>query len=283
MYSISYVSNNGKSYIFGVENKIAFDIDVGNGSDVSFGTTQAFSQIGETVKTQSVGGKTFSIKGVLFGDIPKQKEALRSVFIPFSYGTLTFNGKYNIRVYVKSTPTFSPIANNGKFTMALYAPYPFFFKNGGEFVRLGELEKLFRFPINYGAGTHCFGKTRVGTYINIKNNGNVAVPFSASITNSAISTNVVIQNVVNQEFLKINGVVENGEVIEIYRDDLGVLHATLTKEGVKSDVLSRIDETSTLFDLAVGDNLILATDDEKSQSLQVTINYSEAYTTVYED
>ena len=73
-----------------------------------------------------------------------------------------------------------------------------------------------------------------------------------------------------------------GESINIYRDNDNVLRAELISDGAKSDVIHLIDESSDLFELEVGDNLISANDDEGGASLTAKISFSPAVVALYE-
>ena len=49
MYSAIFEADNGQKYIFGRDGETVFDMDLGNGVTVNVGTSQGFSQVGETV------------------------------------------------------------------------------------------------------------------------------------------------------------------------------------------------------------------------------------------
>ncbi len=281
MYKVVFENDNGKNYLFGVDNNTVADFDLGNGVSVNLGKSQGFTQIGDTINTMSVEGRTISVKGAVYSDIPKQKIALRNAVAPFNSGRLVFDDKYYIYVTVQDAPTFSPVKNNGKFTMRFYAPYPFFRELNEKTVHIGSIKPMFRFPINYST-PHKFGETSTNKYANVLNDGNVSVPFTAYITARGASTNVTLSNLTTFEKLTINKRLEAGETVKIYRDEKNVLRAELTNASCTSDAIQYIDEKSTLFSLNVGDNMIAATDDEGGTSLSVTFSFSPAVVAVYE-
>lgn len=281
MFDVYYKSDNGLEYCFGPKGSTWFGMNVGDGVEVTFGTSQGFSQIGDTVETQSVGGRPITIKGQVYGNIIQRKNELRKVFAPFTSGKLIFQNKYYIRVYVKAAPTFSPVKNNGLFTMQMYAPFPFYYELSETTALIGAVQPLFRFPVNYGT-PHRFGTKAEGKYTNIVNDGDVKVPFKVHIRADAECSNVIITNMRTLEYLRLNGVLGTGDVVNIYRDDSNVLRAELTAEGVTTDIISWIDEGSTLFELNVGDNIISAVDDEGGANLTVRFSFSPAVGAVYE-
>lgn len=282
MYKAIFESDSGEKYVFGVDGNTVFDMDIGNGTSVSLGTSQGFGQIGETVKTKSVGGRPIKVNGCIYSNIVANKNKMRRVFSPFSSGRLFLNGKYFTRVYVKDAPTFSVQKNNGKFTMVLFAPFPFFYSNTEKKVSIGEIVPKFHFPVNY-ATPHKFGESPDYKYINVINDGDVSVPYSVSLMFYGDSTNPTITNLQTFSFLKINGEFTTGDVVRMYRDSNNVFHAELLSDGTTEDILSLVDEESDLFELAVGDNLIQANDEQGGASLVVNFVFRTAVCALYED
>ena len=101
MYSVKFEKDNGEVFLLGTNNNIVFDVDGLSGIGIDLGTSQGFSQIGETVDTQSVSGKTLTVKGVIYRNLADGKKRLIKAFAPFSKGRLIYNNKYYLYVYVK--------------------------------------------------------------------------------------------------------------------------------------------------------------------------------------
>ena len=281
MYNVVFENDNGSKYYFGINGTTIFDMDLGSGVSVNIGTSQGFSQVGETLQSRSVSGRTISAKGAVYGNIQERKRTMRNVISPFSCGRLVFENQYYIRVYVKSPPTFSTIKNDGKFTMRFFAPYPFFKSVDEKNVEIGSIMPLFSFPVNY-ATPHKFGEKGSARYKNVYNDSDVSIPFALHLSSSGTSTNPVIANLQTFKILKLNGTLNAGDFVDIYRNDDNVLQAIMTSDGVQSDVIHWIDESSDLFELDAGDNLISATDDEGGTSLTAKINYNSVVVAVYE-
>lgn len=281
MYNVVFENDNGSKYYFGVNGTTVFDMDLGSGVPVNIGTSQGFSQIGETMQSRNVSGRAISVNGTVYGNVQELKKSMRNVISPFSCGRLVFERQYYIRVCVKSAPTFSSVKNDGRFTMQFYAPYPFFKSVNEKNIEIGSIKPLFSFPVNY-AIPHKFGEKGEARYKSIYNESDVNVPFSAHISSNGTSANPTIANLKTFKILKINGTLNAGDFIDIYRNDDNVLQAILTSNGVSSDVISWIDESSDLFELDVGDNLISATDDDGGASLTAKITYNPVVVAVYE-
>lgn len=281
MFEAVFEADNGKRYVFGKNGNTYFGMDIGNGVDVQIQTSQGFLQMGETVETQAVGGRTIKVTGQVYGNIVERKNAMRQVFAPFTSGKLIFQGTHYIRVFVKEAPTFSAVKNNGRFMMSLFAPFPFFRSMDERIVHIGLVTPEFRFPVNYSK-PHRFGSKSAARYTNIVNNGDVPTPFGVYLYASSECSNITITNLKTLAYLKVNGTLSIGDSMTIYRDDDGVLRAELTASGVVTDAISVIDEGSTLFELNVGDNLISAGDDNGGAGLVASFMFREAVAALYE-
>jgi len=282
VFDVIFEADNGGKYLFGKGGNTWFGMSVGNGIAVSLGTAQGFAQVGETVETQSVSGRVVDVTGEIYGrDIPGRKNALRRVCAPFTAGRLIFRGTHYLRVYVKAAPTFSAVRKNGLFKMQFFAPYPFYRTLVEELHYIGAMKAQFRFPVNY-AQPHRFGSRAAGRYTNLINSGDVAVPFRVSLRSEGTCSNVVLSNLRTFAMLRLNGTLSAGDQVELWRDEDHVFRAELTREGVKTDILSWVDEASDLFQLEVGDNLISANDDEGGGSLTARFAFSPAVAALYE-
>lgn len=282
MYSAKFEADNGMVFVFGKNGGNVFDMDLGNGVPVNLGTSQGFSQVGETVETMAVNGRPIAVTGVLFRDIDNQKKVMRKVFAPFVAGKLTFEDGHYTRVFVQDPPSFSSVKNDGRFTMQLFAPFPYFYGQNEERAQIGGIVPMFKFPINY-AEPHTFGKMSEGRFSTIYNDSDVKVPYGFQIVVNGTSTNPTVTNLLTFEFLKINGTFKSGDVINVYRDDNNVLVATVTDgDGNVSDIISMIDDESTLYELAVGDNLISVNDDEGGVGMSASVSFKTVVVALYE-
>lgn len=102
------------------------------------------------------------------------------------------------------------------------------------------------------------------------------------IRSEGVSTNATITNLTTFAYLKINGSLNTGEYITIYRDENNVLRAELTSGDTVTDVITWLDDDSSLFELESGDNLISANDDQGGAALVVSIAFNPAVGVLYE-
>ena len=282
MYSARFESDNGLTFVFGKNGGNVFDMDLGSGVSVDIGTSQGFSQIGETVETLAVNSRTITVTGVLFRDIDNQKKNMRKIFAPFVAGKLIFEDGHYTRVYVQDPPSFSSVKQDGRFTMQLFAPFPYFYGQNERFVEIGRIEPMFSFPVNY-AEPHSFGKLSEGRFSTKYNDSDVKVPYCFLIGINGISTNPTVTNLLTFEFLKINGAFSSGYVIDVFRDENNVLRANLTdSDGNVTDIISMIDDESTFYELSVGDNLDSINDDEGGVGMNAKVSFKPVVVALYE-
>lgn len=291
MFEVIFEADNGKKFTFGRSGCNYFDMDIGAGMSVTLGISQGFTQIGETVQTQCVGGRTIKVTGEMYGDIEKQKNYLRHVCAPMTSGRLVFDmaefnpifiqEKYYIRVYVKASPSFSAKRGDGTFMMQFYAPFPYYSLVAEKAYRIGQVEKHFRFPINY-AETHRFGTRLEAKATDVHNEGDVPVPFRLDVQAEDTCSNVTVTNMKDLSFLRITGTLNQGERVAVYRDQDNAVRAELTSGTATTDIIDRIDEESTLFTLATGENLLTVTNDKGKGKLYVQFTFHPARAALYE-
>lgn len=264
MFDCVFERNDGTSFLFGKSNNIVYDIDVGNGIPVNISTAQGFSQIGETVESIGVSGRSISISGCIFGkNITEVKRSMRKALAPLTSGKLTIGNKFYCTAYVQNAPSFSTMRENGQFSLQLFSPTPYFFKVGGFSETLGAVTKLFTFPVNYST-PHKFGETEIEKYKNFYNDGDVPVPFSLTATAFGSVGSIIIKNILNGNFLEIQNpdgdVLSADEQLRLYRDDGGILRVEKIVDNEATSVISWLNTGSNLFELSVGDNQILVED-----------------------
>ena len=281
MYNAKFVSSNGKTFNFGYESGNIFDISGLTGFNVAIATSQGFSQIGETVENQSVGSQIFNITGKLFKNVVELKNKMLSTFVPFTSGRLYFNERFFIDCFVQKTPTIQIGNKIPKFTLQLFAPYPFWQSVSKNSFVFGGYTPAFSFPVNY-AQPHKFGIKSDSMFLNCYNGGTVEANYTLKIRTSTYLKNPSIINAQSQEFLALQGEINAGEELTVYKVE-NRLRVELLVNGVIVDVFSWLDEDSTLFSIHVGDNIIRATAEEGEENMIASISFNDTVVSVYEE
>ena len=250
------------------------------GYTTNLSTSQGYEQIGNSVDGSSVSGQSININGFVLGIKPEAKQLLLSIFAPQTRGRLYWEDKRWIDVYVKSSPTITQ-EKNSRFNMSLFAPYPYWRSVKQTVKTLGVVTKLFRFPVNY-AEPHKFGEVNTTGAVNCYNEGNAATAFIMKLKAPVEVTNPVIANVHSGKELRINGTLIAGDLLTFYRE-VGAVRLELTRDNVTTNVLDMLDDTSELFQLEIGDNVLRGSADLNAASMQVTLLYYDAWAGVLTD
>lgn len=279
MYKLRYTANGGEEIVLDFDHGYIINtVEGATGRTVDVQTAQGFEQIGETVTGMSLGGQLLTINGRIPMQNTSAKRAMLRIFQPLSSGRLYWENKYYIDVVVRDSPQISQ-ERHSTFLLALYAPYPYWQKANQSRYELGGLTAEFMFPINY-ATPHRFGSTTIETQFNAYNAGDCAASFTLTITaGEAALTNFAVTDVNTQKAIKFIGTLDAGKRIVMYREN-GQLYIKI--DGT-TDAFDMLDDTSDLYSLAAGDNVLLFTADSGASSAKVSITFNESYVGVLAD
>ena len=263
-----YVNDNGGSITFEYAN--GYLINKPNGIDtvsVNLSQTQGINQVGGTVESKTVQPRPITISGIICGG-NERKEALTSVIRPDLPGKL-YADDYYLDVHVTETPTIEARKKFAHFQFSLNAPYPYWQKEAAVTKELAGIEKLFKFPWNLSK-PYQFGRKTKEQFANIRNGGQLPVPFTATFYAQNEVVNPRLTNIVTGEALVINKTLAVGErvVVEITHDRT---HVTSSIDG---NVRGALDLDSRLFRLYVGDNVLKPEADSGLEHLEVNVKFA---------
>jgi hypothetical protein len=236
---------------------------------VSLSHAQGIGQVGSTVQSWAVQNRPVTVTGIVCGDDQAaRKDALIAIVRPGITGRL-FCDDYFLDVYVSETPTIEPKPEFAHFQFALNAPYPYWQREAREEKALFGVQKLFKFPWNISR-EYSFGQLMKTQFMNINNGGQTPVPFTATFVANNDVENPMITNVQTKEAMILNKSMEAGErvVVEITHERTNVT------SSVEGDIRGALDLDSTLFSLAVGDNVLKPEAESGLEQLEVYISFA---------
>ena len=265
--TFKYVNANGETLIF----KYAYGylISKPNGIDtinVNLSMAQGIDQVGSTFQSATVQARPVTINGVIVGD-KARKDALMSIVRPDIPGKF-YAGEWFLDVHITATPTVEAKTKLSKFQFSMNAAYPYWQKDNKVSQNLFGVDKLFKFPWNISQ-PYQFGQLKKEQFMNIANNF-LPVPFTATFTAVDTVENPKITNVKTGDFILINKTLEPGEVIVVENTH----GKTFVTSSVDGSIRGALDLDSSLFRLAVGDNVLKATADSGLDQLDVQITYA---------
>ena len=267
----TYVNDNGESLALSIANGYRV-VSVTNTSGISVNANQAqgIGQIGTTVQSRVVQPVPMTVTGYLLGSraqIESRAERLFAVVLPDVGAKLYHNGTY----YRIVTPTSTPVVNDSlrwpTFQFSLLAPYPYWMLDQATKTILTGVLPRFKFPWNISQ-TYRFGEMIETAFINIRNSGQVACPFTATLNAKGPVENPRLVNAITGEYMQLNRTMVAGERVTIQiTHDLTYVNST-----VDGDIRGDLELESTLTSMAVGDNLIKTEADSGASSLVASID-----------
>lgn len=265
-----YVNENGESITFLYDK--GYLINKPNGIDtvsVNLSLAQGINQAGSTVDSKTVQPRPVTVSGIIVGEEQNErKEQLMSVIRPDLGGKL-YADDYYLNVHVTATPTIEPRKKFAHFQFSVNAPYPYWQKDNVVSQALTGVQKQFKFPWNISK-TYRFGKWIETQFMNIRNDGQLPVPYTATFYAKGAVENPQIIHVTTGETLSLNKSMIAGErvVVEITHD------RTYATSSVDGNIRGSLDLDSTLFRLGVGDNVLKPSADSGLDQMEVQINFA---------
>lgn len=266
-----YVNSDGGEIVF--EYPYGFLINKPVGIDTvvcKLNEAQGIDQTGTTVQSVNVQSRPVTISGILVGDFQSEnKDKLLSVVRPDLYGRLYADDFY-LDVHPTATPTIAAKPTFAAFQFSLTAPYPYWQQDASAVAILSGVEYGFKFPWNQSR-PYRFGTVVRMQFINVKNGGQVPVPFTLTFTALGEVAKPQILDAATGKFIRINKTLVAGErvVVEITHD------RTYVTSSVDGECRGALELTSSLYRLAVGDNVLKPTADSGLDNLQVSIDFAQ--------
>lgn len=277
MYNAKIVSNNGTVLNLGFEYGIVFDITPLSGMDIDVSTSQSFQQIGESVENSSVLGLTREIYGVIIDNEKATQEKLFKVFSAFSSGRLYIGDRYCDFVTSKTPYISREKSGRPTFMTAIFCPYPFWLDEKLSEYVFGGITPAFSFPAIYD--NHIYSTRKPIETTNCYNKGNVKQTMEIEFSTFAGSRNFGLRDDVTGRFIKVNEEISSEDKV-IVRQENGELKIELKRGGEKTNIISKLADKSTLFELQTGDNVLTPFADEGIANLNVYVKLNPAYTGV---
>jgi hypothetical protein len=265
-----YVNENGGTLIFEYAN--GYLINKPSGIDtvqVNLSQAQGINQVGGTVESKTVQPRPVTISGIIVGDDQEaRKSELMAVIRPDLTGRL-YADDYYLNVHVTATPVVEARKKFAHFQFSINAPYPYWQNDKPSLATLSGVERLFKFPWNVSR-PYRFGRLMEKKFLNVLNNGQVPIPFTATFYANDEVVNPKITHVNTGKELILNKTMVAGErvVVEVTHD------RTYVTSSVDGNIRGALDLDSTLFRLGVGDNVLKPEAESGMDKLEVTINFA---------
>lgn len=274
MYNARIDTELGRTALFGEDVGVLFDINPLSGVDVDIAKSQGFQQVGESVETQSVGGVTRTISGVVVNDIVAN--TLLLALPALTKGKLWFNDAYYCDMYVSHSPEFHKDKHGRiRFTMSVFCPVPFWFSGIANKKEITRYVPAFQFPVTYDS--HYFGIETEESMLNIKNTGAVDAPITVIFSTLQEVRNYSIRNYATGETLTINDTLTRGQSVRVSQENGRIVALKQFADGSSENIFALLADESDLFWVHSGDNYIEKAADSGVEELNISISFNTPY------
>lgn len=269
------------SYPFILQEIIGID-----GTNAEIYKTKGVGQDGTTIEDVSLSDRPLQILGMVKGiseeEITKKRAVLLQVFNPKIKGWLLYeygDVKRKIRCQVENAPKFTK-----KFTGYMYqdflidliCPNPYWQDLNNIKVGIAYWRGTLEFPLELTVDGIELGIREPSLIVSVDNPGDIECGMTLEFKSISTVVNPIIINVLTQEFIKLNRIMDAGEVITV-TTHFGSKRVESKLNGITSNAFNYIDLESTFMQLDVGENIFRYDAEENINNLEVNIYYSPQY------
>lgn len=268
--TFKYVNEMGDSLVFEWAHGLLIEKPEGIDTlNVSHSEAQGINQVGSTIQSSNVQSRPVTINGHIVGNFQDTvKNRLLSVIRPDLSAKL-YAGDYYLEVRPTATPSIEGRDMSPAFQFSVIAAYPYWQKDGSASATLSGIRKMFKFPWNISR-PYKFGEQVSAAFININNEGQVPIPYTATFTALEEVVNPKLIEAATNEYLLLNKTMVPGEKVTVQ-----ITHErTYVNSSVDGECRGALDLGSSFFRLKVGDNVIKPEAEVGKNVLQVDIDFA---------
>ena len=249
------------------------------------------TQIGAYITNTVIGTRDISINGWIIGEtldeIEKKKNSLSRLINPVEQVTI-YVGEYSISGKPSSNVTYGKeyAENNDvccKFLIQILCDYPMFILTNPLTPEIGKIFGGFMFPLTIPKNKGLImGYRQRSLFTTINNQGSISVGIKIKIYAHGTVNNIEIIDVNSGKKIRINKVLNSGEVVEI-DTNAGNRHVYGFVNGIEQDYIQYFDYDSEWLQLQTGINTLTFRSyssgnirDESYKRAEVIIEYKSA-------
>ena len=275
--------NNNKISISTIEPYLLLDFDGGVSNTVY--SNRGVGQDGATYQSNNLEPRSMTISFVVCGnsrnDLLRKKALINKVFNPkLGQGTLTYTDdgvERKIDCIVDALPYFKDKnLFNSICLINATALDPYYKSIDINKAEIAIWRGAFEFPLELLEEGVEMGYREPSLIVNVFNNGDVSTGMKIQFKALATVINPSLTNVNTGEYIKINKVLESGEILTV-NTGFQNKKVELFLNGVTSNGFNYIDYESTFLQLDIGDNLFRYDADEGIDNLEVNIYHTSQH------
>jgi len=233
---------------------------------------------GERFNSSRLQARNIVITLVINGDAEANRMALNKVILPKRYIKVNYQNKSKnlyIEGYVESFE-YDVYENKITAQASILCPDPYWKDAEQSAAIMTPVVDLFEFPFSLPEEGIALGEILTLTEGDITNNGSIQAGCVISVEASREVLNPYIENVTTGEKMLINTELTKGDILTI-NTTRGSKSVQLYADGVTTNILNDLDESSQWITLAIGANTFIYGADYGAENMTVKIQYRNLY------
>lgn len=284
MRKLIYRNNKGQELTLGSSRPFYLET-IENYANISTNISTSDNVDGINIENVSIKERLLPVTGAIYAmnknDLDIKRAYITALFNPKTKGTITYiNDNVTRRIQcVVQDITFQPRINYmQKFLIQFLCPNPFWQNEHEEKTEIALWVGDFEFPLEVPIDTGIEMGHRVSNLIcNVYNRGDVECGMKIQFRALATVKNPSLFNINTREFIKINQVLNVGDVLEINTNSDNKRIELVRSNGTRENVLHWMDFDSEFLQLSVGDNLFRYNAEAGIDNLEVAIYHNQQY------
>lgn len=284
MLTYIYTNKYGDSIIFGQGSPYRIsEIEGQSLNTVDLSESSTTNQIGSTVSGRSVEPKDIDVVGDFLDSFVNRRQMLDTI-IPGegTWRMIDDNLDVYLDVEVKQTPDIKPQDKVYKpFDFTLHIPYPYWRSTNVINVPFTQLISNFRFPRSFSSIVAWkISEKRIQQIQTINNQGSDESGFIVRFQADTEVQSPELLNVITQEHIRFTDFTMQPDDVIVVSTYENEKYVRLIRGDEETNIFSYMDDDSTFFKLAKGENTIRYGAATNENNLLATVTFQTAYTGV---
>lgn len=256
------------------------EIDGQSVNDIDISEASTINQIGATVSGTTVNPKDIDIVGD-FKDSYQNRRKMLDTIIPGKGNWRMIDDYLDVYldVEIKQTPDISPQDKAYKpFDFTIHAAYPYWKSTNVINVPFTEIISKFRLPRQFSNMVKWkISEKKIKQLQTIINQGSDQTGFIVKFQADTEVQSPELLNVNTQEHIRFTGLTMQPDDVIIVSTYENEKYVRLIRDGVESNIFNDMDDDSTFFKLAKGENTIRYGASSNESNLLVSLNFETTY------
>lgn len=249
-----------------------------NTIDISEAST--INQVGATVSGRTIESKDIDITGDFIDSFSNRRKIL-DIIIPGSgqWRMIDDNIDVYLDVEIKQTPDIMPQDKTYKiFDFSIHAAYPYWKSSSVINIPFTELISKFRLPRQFSNIVKWkISEKKIKQIQTIVNEGSIESGFIVKFQADTEVQSPELLNVNTQEHIRFTGFTMQPDDVIIVSTYENEKYVRLIRDGEETNIFNDMDDDSTFFKLAKGDNTLRYGASSNEANLLTTITFNTTY------